>query len=150
MLIFPIEDHAGPEGSEGLLALVIRYSSLDRHEEVKEGVQPLVLADQALQVMTVKYPKGHHIPSHIHIPITRTTNKVQEMLQVVKGWVRVHIYNSSQQYVCSKELGPHDIIVLLAGGHGFEMMDDAIMLEVRNGPYIPTEGKVRWNHGESK
>lgn len=39
-----------------------------------------------------------------------------------------------------------DVILLAAGGHGFEMLEDAEMIEIKQGPYCDDVDKVRFDH----
>ena len=39
-----------------------------------------------------------------------------------------------------------NVILLAAGGHGFEMLEDAEIIEVKQGPYSSTEDKVRFEN----
>ena len=41
-----------------------------------------------------------------------------------------------------KILKKNDIILLLKGGHGFEVIKDIEMIEVKQGPYVKSQDKV--------
>lgn len=147
MLITKIEDPPSVDGSEGLLAMVFRYSSLDLHQEVPIGVTPQLPADNALQLLTVKYRAGHQIQAHHHPEFDRVSNSCQEVLLVVAGQLVCTIYNRRRQFVQEVVLSTHDIIVLLGGGHSFKIQQDTVLLEIRNGPFIVAKDKVRWVDG---
>ena len=37
-----------------------------------------------------------------------------------------------------------DVILLVSGGHGFEMLEESEIIEVKQGPYAGEEDKVRF------
>ena len=60
----------------------------------------------------------------------------KEVLFIRKGKLRVDLYNDQQEYLESKILEDGDVILLANGGHGFEVLEDVAMFEVKQGPYI--------------
>jgi hypothetical protein len=59
----------------------------------------------------------------------------QEVLVVRKGIVRVDLYDKNLHFVQNVTLLQNDAIFLVSGGHGFEMIEDCELLEVKQGPY---------------
>ena len=41
-------------------------------------------------------------------------------------------------------LGPGDVILLIRGGHGFEVLEELNMIEVKQGPYVGEQDKTRF------
>jgi len=41
-------------------------------------------------------------------------------------------------------LGPGDVILLATGGHGFQMLEETEMIEVKQGPYVGDQDKTRF------
>ena len=39
-----------------------------------------------------------------------------------------------------------DIVLLLGGAHGFRMLEDTVLFEVKQGPYIPKKDKIIFNY----
>ena len=37
-----------------------------------------------------------------------------------------------------------DIVILVAGGHGFEMLEDTVLMEIKQGPYTGLKEKERF------
>lgn len=94
--------------------------------------------------------QGYIIPPHRHNIIQREVMLTQEVLFIKSGKVRVDFYDDSQTYVESKILFPGDVILLASGGHGFEMIEDSEIIEVKQGPYIGEEDKVRFDSVKAK
>jgi hypothetical protein len=56
--------------------------------------------------------------------------------------LRVDFYSDQQEYRCSRVLHKGDVILLIAGGHGFEVLEELNMVEVKQGPYAGDKDKV--------
>ena len=70
---------------------------------------------------------------------------------MLKGILRVDFYNKLKKYICSKILKEKDIIMLMQGGHGFKILKDVEMLEIKQGPYNLIKDKIKFeNVDESK
>ena len=95
-------------------------------------------------------PKGYTIVPHRHNVIERKVFLTQEVLFIKSGLVRVDFYDNSQNYLESRELFPGDIILLADGGHGFEMLENSEIIEVKQGPYCGEEDKVRFDGIKNK
>jgi hypothetical protein len=122
-----------------LLAVVIRTGY------VKEGIEFFTPGDFSQQLGYMNRPKGYIIPPHVHKLVERKVTLTQEVLFVKTGRVRVDFYDDDKVYLESRELGAGDVILLAAGGHGFEILEQAEMIEVKQGPYCGDEDKVRFD-----
>ena len=63
----------------------------------------------------------------------------EKTLLIKSGKVRIDFYNDEQEYIESRELLPGDIILLAHGGHGFVMLEESEMSEIKQGPYLDHE-----------
>lgn len=97
--------------------------------------------DLELQVGFVVYQAGGVIPPHRHVPITRSINRTLEVIVVRKGRCKVDIYNDDRQGVATCELNTGDLAIIVSGGHGFRMLEDTVLLEVKQGPYFGLDEK---------
>ena len=80
--------------------------------------------------------------AHTHNCVLRETSYTQEALFIRKGNVRVDFYTQQQECRTSRVLGAADVIVLILGGHGFEVLEDLIMVEVKQGLYVGDADKT--------
>jgi hypothetical protein len=55
----------------------------------------------------------------------------------------VDFYSEAGVYLESRELEPGDVILLIRGGHGFEVLEEIEMVEVKQGPYVGDADKTR-------
>ena len=65
------------------------------------------------------------------LPVCPTT----EVILILKGELRVDFYSPKKKYLFSKVLKKNDIIMLVNGGHGFKVLKNIEMLEIKQGPY---------------
>jgi uncharacterized protein YjlB len=91
--------------------------------------------DLTQQVGFVVYPKGGEIARHSHLPIERRIVGTSEVLIVRKGRCEIDVYTEDGVHVGMRELRTGDIVLISAGGHGFRMLEDTILLEIKQGPY---------------
>lgn len=92
-------------------------------------------ADFSQQFGFLVHHKGHTIPAHFHKKIQREITLTQEVLLIKKGEVRVNLYSNEQEFLTDRLLRAGDIVFLCSGGHGFTMLQDSEIVEVKQGPY---------------
>ncbi len=73
-----------------------------------------------------------------------------EIIILFKGILRVDFYDNKKMYLFSKKIFEKDIIMLLNGGHGFKVLKDVEMLEVKQGPYKLSRDKVKFDNVDEK
>lgn len=108
-----------------------------------DGIQFVTPDDYSQQLGYMRRPAGYKIQPHIHLQVERKASFTQEVLYVRKGRVRVDFYREDESYVDSREITTGDVILLSTGGHGFEMLEESELIEVKQGPYL--DDKRRFN-----
>jgi mannose-6-phosphate isomerase-like protein (cupin superfamily) len=121
-----------------ILAVII---SRDFHEP---GIHFFTPNDLSQQLAFMRHPAGKVIDPHVHNPVRRSVHYTQEVLFVKKGKLRVDFYDEAQQYLDSRVLHGGDVILLATGGHGFEVLEEVEMIEVKQGPYAGDQDKTRF------
>ena len=96
------------------------------------------------QVGYVVYPKGCEISRHVHRSIERKLIGTSEVLIVKKGHCLIDIYNDERELVATRDLYEGDIMLMVGGGHGFRMVEDTVLLEIKQGPYLGVDEKERF------
>jgi hypothetical protein len=89
-------------------------------------------------------PSGYEIQPHVHNAVQREVQFTKEVLFIKSGKVRVDFYDDEKNYLESRVLVSGDVILLAFGGHGFEMIDDSEIIEVKQGPYVGEADKTRF------
>jgi hypothetical protein len=96
--------------------------------------------DEAIQLGSWDYGKGHKLLNHMHKEVPRTVNRTHEILLVQSGKIRAAIYSLGRQFISFIELEAGDILILLDCGHGYDILeDDTKVIEIKNGPYLGAE-----------
>jgi hypothetical protein len=62
----------------------------------------------------------------------------------------VDFYDQQKNYLESRIVQAGDIVQLISGGHGFQVLDDLNMLEIKQGPYVGDADKERFDGVSSK
>ena len=109
------------------------------------GIQFFTPNSFSQQLASMSYKPDKVIPAHTHNPVTREVMHTQETLFIRKGKVRIDFFTQEQSYVTSRILGAGDVILLIAGGHGFEVLEELNMVEVKQGPYVGDTDKTRFD-----
>lgn len=112
----------------------------------KSGIEFFTPGDFSQQLGYMNRPKGYIIDPHVHNHVKRKVTLTQEVLFIKSGKVRVDFFDDDKQYLESRLLEKGDVILLAAGGHGFEIIEDAEMIEVKQGPYCGDADKTRFSH----
>jgi hypothetical protein len=89
--------------------------------------------------------KNHVISPHTHNAVQRDVQFTQEVLIIKSGKVRVDYYDEKKKYLESRILNKGDVVLLAYGGHGFEMIEDSEIIEVKQGPYLDEVDKIRFD-----
>ena len=90
-----------------------------------------------IQVGIWGYDGGKELKAHIHNEVKREVLWTQEVLLVRKGKIRANIFNTSEKKVAKLEVATGDLIILLHGAHGYDILEDGTqVLEIKNGPYL--------------
>jgi mannose-6-phosphate isomerase-like protein (cupin superfamily) len=110
----------------------------------KPGIHFFTDNDLSQQLAYMNHPKGKLIDPHVHNPVKREVYYTQEVLFIKKGKLKVNFYTEQQEYIESRELNAGDVILLITGGHGFEVLEDIEMIEVKQGPYAGDKDKTRF------
>ena len=123
---------------EQLLAVIV---SRDFQEP---GIHFFTPNDLSQQLAYMRHPAGKIIDPHVHNPVRRSVHFTQEVLLIKKGKLRVDFYDDGQNYLESRILHGGDVILLATGGHGFEVLEEIEMIEVKQGPYAGDQDKTRF------
>lgn len=108
------------------------------------GIHFFTPDDLSQQLAYMRHPPGKIIAPHVHNPVPREVQFTQEVLVIMKGRLRVDFYTDEQSYLESWVLEAGDVILLATGGHGFEVLEEVEMFEVKQGPYAGDQDKTRF------
>ncbi len=110
----------------------------------EDGIKFFTQDTDSLQLGYMSRAKGYEIRPHIHKPVARMIDYTHEVLFVKTGRVKVNFYDDDQVYQKFVVLNQGDVILLTLCGHGFEMLEDSEIIEVKQGPYAGSDDKLRF------
>lgn len=109
-------------------------------KKLKNGPVPLTDPRQPLQVLTHKRRAGKYTKAHAHAPKKRITQRLQECLVVLKGKIKVDLYDSKNKFFKSIYVSSGEAVIFMGGGHAVHILENTELIEVKNGPFM--EDKV--------
>jgi len=116
-----------------------------RSDFSEPGVHFFTPAHFSQQLAVMRHPQGKVIAPHVHNPVPRQVVHTQEVLLIRKGRLRVTLYTTRCERLQSVDLAAGDLILLCGGGHGFEMLEETTLVEVKQGPYAGDNDKTRFH-----
>jgi hypothetical protein len=114
------------------------------HNFSKQGIHFVTPDDLPQQVAYMRHPAGKQIQPHIHNPVKREVQGSQEVLLIKSGKLRVDFYTQAQQYISNRVLSAGDVIILIGGGHGFSVLEEIEMIEIKQGPYMGDQERTQF------
>ena len=110
-----------------------------------DGIHFFTPNEYSQQLAYMQHKRGKKIVPHMHNPVKRNITYTQEVLFIKRGKLRVDFYDDKKNYLESHILESGDVILLITGGHGFEVLEDIEMIEVKQGPFVGEQDKTRFD-----
>ena len=128
-----------------LFALIVR----GKYRNTR-GINFFTSKNNTQQFGYMKHKKNHIIKPHKHNQRLTKILKTTEVILLLKGSLRVDFYNNKKKYLFSNIINEKDIIMLVHGGHGFKVLKNVEMIEVKQGPYSLASDKTKFNKVDEK
>jgi len=128
-----------------LLALIVRGTY-----RKKRGITFFTPNESTQQFGYMRHKKKHIIKPHLHKKRITKILYTTEVILLLKGILRVDFYDYEKNYLYSKILKQKDIIMLVHGGHGFKVLKEVEMLEIKQGPYSLIKDKIKFENIHEK
>ena len=120
----------------------------------KKGISFFTDTKASQQVGYMKHKKNHILLPHKHNKRKKNSiakiDTTTEVLIILKGTLRVDFYSQTEKYLFIKKLYTNDLIMLSSGGHGFKVLKDVEMIEVKQGPYFISKYKIKFDNEKVK
>jgi len=124
-----------------LMALIVRGKYRKR-----KGITFFTPNESTQQFGYMKHKKKYIIKPHLHKKRMTKIYYTTEVILILKGILRVDFYDQKKKYLFSKILKDKDIIMLVSGGHGFKVIKNIEMLEIKQGPYNLIKDKIKFQN----
>ena len=128
-----------------LFALIVRAKYRSR-----KGITFFTPNESTQQFGYMKHKKDYAIKPHLHKKRATKILYTSEVIFIFKGILRVDFYTKNKKYLFSKIIKKNDIIMLVHGGHGFKVLKDIEMIEIKQGPYNLIKDKVKFDSTNEK
>jgi hypothetical protein len=107
--------------------------------EAEDGLSFVSDDEDFIQVGIWKYQPKKILPAHFHKEYIREASRTCESVYVVKGKIKCNLYTKSGNFIKSFILNSNDMAIQLYGVHEYEILEEALVLENKNGPYFGPE-----------
>ena len=128
-----------------LYALIIK-----ENYQNKKGISFFTKNDANQQIGFMSHPKNYFIKPHKHQKRETKIFITSEVIILQKGKLRVDFYDTRKKYLFSVVIKKNQIIMLVHGGHGFKVLEQVKMLEIKQGPYVSDKDKVKFDKIDEK
>jgi len=128
-----------------LFALIVRGKF-----RKKSGINFFTSKKATQQFGYMKHKKNHIIKPHNHNKRLTKILSTTEVILLLKGVLRVDFYDNKEEYLFSKIIKEKDIIMLVHGGHGFKVLKNVEMVEIKQGPYSLSSDKIKFDKVNEK
>jgi hypothetical protein len=117
------------------------YAIVLRGSYSPPGVSFFTPGEFSQQLGLLVHPRGKIVKRHRHRSVKREIFRTQEVLVLVAGKVRVEIFTDKEKKLKAVILKGGDAILLARGGHTVKVLEDARIIEVKQGPYAGVDDK---------
>jgi mannose-6-phosphate isomerase-like protein (cupin superfamily) len=113
---------------------------------IRQNIRPekttfITPPDAKQQVGFIVYPTDSIIRRHLHKPLARHIIGMAEVLVVRVGHCQIEVYDENKVLVATRDLYQGDVVLMVGGGHGFRILEDTVLLEIKQGPYLGEDDK---------
>ena len=115
---------------------------INRFKDITEPRKDVIPEDNFLQLAILKMPNKKTFRPHFHIPkkVNYKESIAQESWVVIKGSVKVIMYDLDDKIISTPILYPGDCSMTFQGGHNYEILEeDTVVYEYKTGPYKGVE-----------
>ena len=95
--------------------------------------------DKFMQLGIWKYEKNHELPPHFHNEFERKSFKTNEFVFVAKGKLQSDLYTEEGKFIETVIVDEGEGILLHNHAHHYKILEDSIILESKNGPFMGVE-----------
>jgi len=117
------------------------YAIVLRREFSAAGPNFFTPGEFSQQLGMLVHPKGKIVKRHRHKLVKREIFRTQEVLVLLAGKIRVELFDDAGEKLKVLIMKPGDAILLARGGHKVTVLEDAKIIEVKQGPYAGFDDK---------
>ena len=115
------------------------YATYFNVQDAEEGLSFISEENEFIQVGLWNYKPKKVLPAHYHNEYSREATRTCETIYVVKGKIKCNLYTKSGSIVESFILKQNEMAIQIYGVHEYEILEEALVIETKNGPYFGPE-----------
>tara|TARA_Y100000816_G_C25937361_1_gene488871 strand:- start:443 stop:859 length:417 start_codon:yes stop_codon:yes gene_type:complete len=115
------------------------YATYFNVQDAEEGLSFISEENEFIQVGLWNYKPKKVLPAHYHNEYSREATRTCETIYVVKGKIKCNLYTKSGSIVESFILKENEMAIQIYGVHEYEILEEALVIETKNGPYFGPE-----------
>jgi hypothetical protein len=115
------------------------YATYFNVEDAEEGLSFISEENEFIQVGLWNYKPKKVLPAHFHYEYSREAMRTCESIYVVKGKIKCNLYTKSGSIIKSFILKKNEMAIQIYGVHEYEIIEEALVIETKNGPYFGPE-----------
>ena len=114
-----------------------------------EGLTFVTEDEDYVQAGLWNYKKGTKLQAHYHNYFERKSYRTSEVVYVVEGKIECSIFTEEGELIWKDTLKKGQLIIQLQGAHEYNIVEDATVVETKNGPYFgPETDRTRIEHND--
>jgi hypothetical protein len=117
----------------------VRYAEVLRADVKVSASRFFSPAESSFQFGLLAHGAGFVEPAHVHKPIARQVNDLQQMFVVQRGVVAVDFFDPDGNKFAEVVLEKGDAINLVHGAHSVRVLEDMQCVSVKQGPFMGAE-----------
>jgi hypothetical protein len=126
------------QGVETIRKAGVDYAIIVRGDASSDDKYNFLCPDQfPFQLGVNFYKQGDVVRDHEHIQRTLTVTLFQELVMVARGRARLRLFDLRREPLGEWTLEAGDFVLLIAGAHGFDLLEDTKIVEIKQGPFDP-------------
>ncbi len=108
-------------------------------KESPEGLSFITDDEKFLQLGIWNYKKNKDLDLHFHNEFERKSYKTNEFVFVLKGEIQCNLYTEEGELIESITVKESEGIIQHNYAHEYKILEDSIILESKNGPFMGVE-----------
>lgn len=117
----------------------IHIATLVKPLAAEPGLNFCTEDEKFIQAGVWNYKKGKKLQTHFHNEFERISTRTCESVIVLKGKIKCNLYHEDGSFIDSFEICQNEMIIQFNGAHEYEILEDSIVIENKNGPYFGPE-----------
>ncbi len=127
----------------------VHVATIVKPLDASDGLSFVTDDEKFLQLGIWNYKKNTQLDNHFHNEFERKSYKTNEFVFVLKGEIECNLYTEEGEFIERVLIKESEGIIQHNYAHEYKMLEDSIILESKNGPFMGVE-KDKTVIGEKK